>query len=77
MPTILRRDGYRFFFYSREGKEPSHIHVIGHEGEMKVWLESMNVANVYRLSLSKQKKVLEIIQENKKLFQDTWRKFHG
>ncbi len=37
----------------------------------------MNVANVYRLSLSKQKKVLEIIQENKKLFQDTWRKFHG
>ena len=35
MPTILRRDGYRFFFYSKEGKEPPHIHVIGHEGEMK------------------------------------------
>ena len=77
MPTILRRNGYRFFFYSREGREPPHIHVIGHGGEMKVWLEDMNVANVYRLSLNRQRKVLEIIQENKKLFQDAWRKFHG
>ena len=77
MPTILRRDGYRFFFYSREGREPPHIHVIGHEGEMKVWLESISVAKVYRLPLSKQRKVLEIIQENKEFFQDAWRRFHG
>lgn len=77
MPTILRKDGYRFFFYSREGKEPSHVHFIGHGGEMKVWLVNMNVANAYRLSLSKQRKVLEIIRENKKLLQDAWRKFHG
>jgi hypothetical protein len=27
MPTILRKDGFRFFFFSREGTEPPHIHV--------------------------------------------------
>jgi len=29
MPTILRDDGYRFFFYSDEGNppEPPHTHV--------------------------------------------------
>ena len=27
MPTVLRIDGHRFFFYSLEGQEPPHIHV--------------------------------------------------
>ncbi len=27
MPTVLRVDGFRFFFYSNEGNEPAHIHV--------------------------------------------------
>ncbi len=27
IPTIIREQGYRFFFYSKEGNEPVHIHV--------------------------------------------------
>ncbi|MCK4624971.1 MAG: DUF4160 domain-containing protein [Phycisphaerae bacterium] len=27
MPTVLRKSGYRFFFFSLEGFEPPHIHV--------------------------------------------------
>ncbi len=27
MPTVLSVSGFRFFFYSLEGAEPSHIHV--------------------------------------------------
>ena len=27
MPTVLRVHGYRFFFFSNEGREPAHIHV--------------------------------------------------
>jgi Domain of unknown function (DUF4160) len=27
MPTILRINGYRFFFYSNENDEPAHVHV--------------------------------------------------
>ncbi|HEY9092474.1 MAG TPA: DUF4160 domain-containing protein [Parasphingorhabdus sp.] len=27
MPTVLRINGYRFYFYSHEPNEPPHIHV--------------------------------------------------
>ena len=37
-PTILRKNGYRFFFFSRE--EPRmHVHVMSNKGEAKFWLE--------------------------------------
>ncbi|PWJ22358.1 DUF4160 domain-containing protein [Jannaschia seohaensis] len=40
MPTVLREDGYRFFFYSNEGDplEPPHIHVMKAGAEAKFWL---------------------------------------
>lgn len=38
MPTILRIDGHRFFFYSRETHEPPHIHVQTAEKAAKFWL---------------------------------------
>jgi hypothetical protein len=38
MPTVLRADGFRFFFYANEGNEPAHIHVRKAEGEAKFWL---------------------------------------
>ena len=35
MPTILRLEGYRFFFYSNEGspREPPHVHVERGDGD--------------------------------------------
>ncbi len=27
MPTILRINGYQFYFYAQDGGEPPHIHV--------------------------------------------------
>ncbi|MBI4007657.1 MAG: DUF4160 domain-containing protein, partial [Planctomycetes bacterium] len=44
MPTILRIKGYRFFFFSLEGREPPHIHV-EHAGKYaKFWLEPVELA---------------------------------
>jgi hypothetical protein len=67
MPTILRQDGFRFFFYSREGNEPPHIQVVGHDGEMKVWLNTLTVAKVFNLSPKHQKQVMEIVSQNRDL----------
>jgi len=36
MPTIFRVKGYRFFFYSNEGFESYHVHIIGYGGEAKI-----------------------------------------
>ncbi|MGH8245034.1 MAG: DUF4160 domain-containing protein [Gammaproteobacteria bacterium] len=27
MPTVLRSGPHRFFFFSREGHEPPHVHI--------------------------------------------------
>jgi hypothetical protein len=77
MPTILVKDGFRFFFYSREGNEPPHIHVIGKDGEMKIWLDNLSVAKIYNLSPKEQRIVIEITTENLELFKKEWEIFHG
>lgn len=50
-PTIFRAAGLRFFFFSRE-EERIHVHVLGEEGEAKVWLEPrIEVARNHGFSL--------------------------
>ena len=44
MPVIFRYKGYRFFFYSNEGKEPPHVHVRAGDYEAKFWLHDLNMA---------------------------------
>jgi hypothetical protein len=41
---VLRVGGYRFFFYSREGHEPPHIHVQNAERYAKFWLAPVSLA---------------------------------
>jgi len=41
MPEVLRVRGFRFFFFSREGHEPRHIHVEQAERYEKFWLDSV------------------------------------
>ena len=77
MPTVLRKNGFRFFFYSNEGKEPAHIHVIGRGGEMKVWLDPVKVAEMYNLSDRDRRDILQIILENVKSLREKWSEWHG
>ena len=44
MPTILRIDGFRFYFYSHEPNEPPHVHVDKGGASAKVWLEPVALA---------------------------------
>jgi len=37
-PTVFMWKEYRFFFFSRE-EARAHVHVLGAEGEVKIWLE--------------------------------------
>ena len=39
MPEILRRDGWRVFFYSHENDEPPHVHCTKAEKSAKFFLE--------------------------------------
>ncbi len=44
MPTILRWNGYRFYFFSNEGVEPPHVHVDKGGVSAKIWLDPVAVA---------------------------------
>lgn len=76
MPTVLRKNGFRFFFYSREGNEPPHIHVIGRGGEAKVWLDPIEISKIYGLKAKDQREILSIVQDNAKLFLEKYGEWH-
>jgi hypothetical protein len=44
MPTALRFGPYRFYFYSHEPNEPSHIHVDRDDFSAKFWLDPVQLA---------------------------------
>jgi hypothetical protein len=44
MPTVLRWNGYRFYFFSNEGAEPPHIHIDKAGSTAKYWLQPVALA---------------------------------
>jgi hypothetical protein len=45
MPTVLRIEGCRFFFYSLEGTEPPHIHIERGDDVAKYWLNPVSLVH--------------------------------
>lgn len=66
MPTLLIKNGFKFFFYANEHL-PRHIHVIKGDNYAKIDLESMMIVENY-FSKSELKKVLAITQEYNEFF---------
>ncbi len=73
MPTVLRIEGYRFFFFSNEGVEPKHIHIEKANASGKIWLEPMAEPEYfYGFTAREQKKVKEIVSKNIELLKNAW-----
>lgn len=77
MPTILRIDGYRFFFYANESGEPRHIHVQRERMLAKFWLAPVSVAGSSRFSAQEINKLLGLVEANQQLFVEAWNEFFG
>ena len=45
MPTVLRMESYRFFFYSGDCDEPAHIHVEREDKVAKFWLDPVRLSH--------------------------------
>lgn len=76
MPTILRKDGFRFLFYSNEGNEPCHIHVKKGGGDAKIWLEpEIQEAYFYGFSPNEIKVIRETIIEHETLLKEKWNEY--
>ncbi|HEX8467663.1 MAG TPA: DUF4160 domain-containing protein [Allosphingosinicella sp.] len=77
MPTILRIDGYRFYFYSHEPNEPPHVHVDKAEATGKVWLERIEFAKQRGFRLRERNAILSIVQEHRLAMLEAWHEYFG
>ena len=77
-PTLYRERGFRFFFYSNEGIEPPHVHVVKGGAEAKIWLEpSVCIAENYGFSSKELNIILEIVNAKLEKFIEEYGKWHG
>ena len=76
-PTVFRKEGFRFFFFSRE-ETRKHVHVQGSDGEAKFWLTPrIELARNYGLSKPQLKRVEQIIEEHQNELTTSWDNYFG
>jgi Domain of unknown function (DUF4160) len=77
MPTILEKDGYRFFFYSND-HHPIHVHVRYGGGEAVFNVENeVELRESQGLKLRELSKAERLAEENKKLIMEKWHEYLG
>ncbi len=77
MPTILRVEGYRFYFYSHEPNEPPHVHVDKAGASLKAWLEPVECARHAGFRPREIGAVLELVRQNRETLLEAWHGYFG
>ena len=71
MPTVLKIDGYRFFFFSDE-HTPEHIHIEKGDSYIRIEIESLKVTNSYNINSKETKKLVKLVTEHKDKLREAW-----
>ncbi len=74
MPTLLRVDGYRFFFFSDEHL-PKHIHIEKSDKYMRIELETLKVTDKYTMTSKEIRDVTAIVEKHKDDFLEAWNEY--
>jgi hypothetical protein len=77
MPTVLRSGPYRFYFYSHEPNEPSHVHVDRDDLSAKFWLDSVELARNFGFSAHEVNTVQSLVETNQKDLLEAWNGYFG
>ncbi|MDB9519853.1 DUF4160 domain-containing protein [Roseofilum reptotaenium CS-1145] len=72
MPTVLRFEAYRFYFYSHEPNEPPHIHVDRDNQSAKFWLSRVSLAKNIGFSAKELRKIQSIVESHQEQFLEAW-----
>lgn len=77
MPTVLRIDGFRFYFYSHEPNEPPHVHVDKAGASAKVWLEPVALARSIGFRGRDIGPILKLVRKHRATLLETWHGYFG
>ena len=73
-PAIYRERGFKFFFFSNEEKR-MHVHIVGHEGEAKFWIDpTIQLAKSYSLSVKELAKLESSVKEHEDEIRTAWKR---
>jgi hypothetical protein len=76
-PTVFRRLGFRFYFFSRE-ESRAHVHVQHAEGEAKFWLEpGIALARNHGLSRRRITAALALVRRHQDELRRAWEAHFG
>ena len=71
MPTVLYKNGFRFYFYSLE-HEPIHVHIEGKGGYAKYDLENMKLISNNGIKSNDLSKAINIAESEKGRITAEW-----
>ncbi len=74
MPTMWIA-GYAFRFYSSDGAEPAHVHVLKAGAEAKVWLVPVTLAYSRRYNGPEVNRILALVQANRDTLLERWNEY--
>jgi hypothetical protein len=77
MPTIFRVRGYRFFFFSREGNEPPHIHIEHAARHAKFWLDPVELSESKGFRSHELTELAHLVEAHKYEFKSKWDEHFG
>ena len=77
MPTVLRIQGFRLYFWSREPNEPPHIHLDRGGASAKVWLEPVALASNTGYPAHELGVILRLVRAHQSELLEAWHEFFG
>jgi hypothetical protein len=77
VPTVLRSEPYRFFFFSGDREEPPHVHVERDRNRAKFWLDPARLQESGRFRSPEIRRIEALVREHQILLLREWHEFFG
>lgn len=74
MVTLLKVDGFKFYFWTQENFEPPHFHVSKGGGSAKYFLDPLKEAWVKGMSDEDKARMAELASANASKWLDEWKR---
>lgn len=74
-PTVLQSGPYRFFFFSSDRNEPTHVHVKRDRKLAKFWLAPIRMAYNYGFSQTELNRIAAIVREHEAVLHKAWHEY--
>jgi len=77
LPTVLRVQGFRVYFWSHEPNEPPHVHLDKAGSSAKIWLEPVSLASSAGFPAHDLSIIIGLVRAHQRELLEAWHEFFG